>query len=398
MTTAIERVAMTASITFFPVDNGDMTLITFDNDQTLLIDIKVRKAADDLDDDTPDVMTDLRGRLKRDEKGRLFVDGFLLSHPDADHICGLERHFHLGPPDDWVKDDDKILIREMWSSPIVFRRADKNHVLCADAKAWAKEARRRVQRFRDSGTATVEGDRIQIMGEDQDGKTDDILAIVVKTDGLVTSLNRVASGTFEGRLLAPMPHDDDDDLEELLGKNQSSVIIRFSIRGGGILDKCRFLSGGDAEVAIWERLWAKHGVSNADWLNYDVLQVPHHCSWHSLSYDSYSTYGEDAEVCEDARNSLAQIRKGAIIVASSETIEPEDRDPPSDRAKREYVSIVDDDEDRFLCVANVWIDEERALQYDITTSGVIKAARNVAKAAVSALGIGATAAQARYHG
>lgn len=389
---------MTASITFFPVDNGDMTLVTFDNDQKLLIDIKVRKAADDPDDDTPDVMAALRDRLTRDEKGRLFVDGFLLSHPDADHICGLERHFHLGPPDDWVKADDKILIREMWSSPIVFRRAGKNHVLCDDAKAWAKEARRRVKRFRDSGTATVEGDRIQIMGEDQDGKTDEILAIVVKADDLVTSLNRVVSGTFEGRLLAPMPHDDEEELEELLGKNQSSVIIRFSIRGGGFLDKCRFLSGGDAEVAIWERLWGKHGDERADWLEYDVLQAPHHCSWHSLSYDSYSTYGEEAEVCDEARSALAQIRKGAIIVASSETIEPEDSDPPSDRAKREYISIVEDDDDRFLCVANVWIEEGRALQYDITSSGVTKAARSVAKAAVSALGIGATAAQARYHG
>lgn len=389
---------MTASITFFPVDNGDMTLVTFDNDQTLLIDIKIRKAADDAADDTPDVMADLKDRLKRDEKGRLFVDGFLLSHPDADHICGLEHHFHLGPPDDWVKADDKILIREMWSSPIVFRRANKDHVLCADAKAWAKEARRRVQRFRDSGTATIEGDRIQIMGEDQDGKTDDILAIVVKTDDVVTALNRVASGTFEGRLLAPMPHDDDDDLEELLRKNQSSVIIRFSIRGGGLLDKCRFLSGGDAEVAIWERLWGKHGDGHADWLEYDVLQAPHHCSWHSLSYDSYSTYGEKAEVCDDARSALSQTRKGAIIVASSETIEPEDSDPPSDRAKREYISFVDDDDDRFLCVADVWIEEERALQYDITSSGVTKAARSVAKAAVTALGIGATAAQARYHG
>ena len=389
---------MTASITFFPVGNGDMTLVTFDNDQKLLIDLHVRKAADDDDDDTPDVMADLRSRLTRDDKGRMFVDGFLLSHPDKDHICGLEGHFHLGPPDEWNEDDDKILIREMWSSPIVFRRATKNHVLCADAKAWAKEARRRVKRFRDSGQAIVDGDRIQIMGEDQDGKTDDILMIVVKTDELVTSLNSIKSGTFEGRLLAPMPHDEDEELEELLGKNQSSIIIRFSIRGGGILDKCWFLSGGDAEVAIWERLWSKHGDSNADWLAYDVLQAPHHCSWHSLSYDSYSTYGEEAEVCADARSALAQIRKGAIIVASSETIEPEDSDPPSDRAKREYISIVDDDEDRFLCVANVWIDEERALQYDITTSGVTKAARNVAKAAVRALGIGATAAQARYHG
>lgn len=389
---------MTASITFFPVGNGDMTLVTFDNGQKLLIDLLARKAADDADDETPDVMSDLRGRLTRDEKGRLFVDGFLLSHPDADHICGLETHFHLGTPGDWDEDGDKILIREMWSSPIVFRRASKDHVLCDDAKAWAKEARRRVALYREKGTATIEGDRIQIMGEDQDGKTDDILPIVVKAEALVTSLNRVASGTFEGRLLAPIPHDDDEKLEELLGKNQSSVIIRFSILGGGVLDKCRFLSGGDAEAAIWERLWDKHGDYNADWLSYDILQTPHHCSWHSLSYDSYSTYGEDAEVCEGARNALAQIRKGAVIVASSKTIDPEDVDPPSDRAKREYITIVDDAEDRFICVADVWDDEDRALQYDVTGSGVTKAVKSAAKAAVAALGIGATAAQARSHG
>ncbi len=389
---------MTASITFFPVGNGDMTLITFDNGQKLLADLHVRKAADDVDDDTPDVMADLRGRLTRDEKGRLFVDGFLLSHPDKDHICGLETHFHLGPPDEWDEDDDKILIREMWSSPVVFRRASKDHVLCDDAKAWAKEARRRVALYREKGTATVEGDRIQIMGEDEDGKTDDILAIVVKADGVVTKLNRVASGTFEGRLLAPILHSDDEELDELLGKNHSSVVLRFSIRGGGILDKCRFLTGGDAEVAIWERLWGKLGTYQADWLSYDILQAPHHCSWHSLSYDSYSTYGEDAEVCDDARSALAQIRKGAIVVASSKAIDPDEADPPSDRAKREYISIVDGKSDRFICVADVWEDEERALQYEITSSGITKVVKSAAKAAVAALGIGAIAAQARAHG
>ena len=389
---------MTASITFFPVDNGDMTLITFDNDQKLLVDLHVRQAADDDDDDTPDVMADLRGRLTRDEKGRLFVDGFLLSHPDKDHIRGLQTHFHLGPPDEWDEDDDKILIREMWSSPVVFRRASKSHVLCDDAKAWAKEARRRVALYREKGAATVEGDRIQIMGEDEDGKTDDILAIVVKAEGVVTMLNCVTAAAFEARLLAPVPHGDDEELEELLDKNHSSVVLRFSIRGGGILDKCRFLTGGDAEVAIWERLWGKHGTYRADWLSYDILQAPHHCSWHSLSYDSYSTYGEDAEVCDDARSALAQIRKGAIVVASSKAIDPEEADPPSDRAKREYISIVDGKSDRFICVADIWEDEERALQYEITSSGITKVVKSAARAAVAALGIGATAAQARPHG
>ena len=389
---------MTASITFFPVDNGDMTLVTFDNDQTLLIDLHVRKAADDEDDDVPDVIKQLREMLSRDADGRLFVDGFLLSHPDKDHIGGLERHFHLGPPEDWKKADDKILIREMLSSPIVFRRASTRHVLCDDAKAWAKEARRRVKLFREKKMIGAEGDRIQILGEDVDGKTDDILNIVVKTEVLLSSLNGVSDGAFNARLLAPLEQGDDEELDELLAKNRSSVILRFSIRGAGYADKCRFLTGGDAEVAIWERLWKKHGTYNADWLTYDILQTPHHCSWHSLSYDSYSTYGEDAEVCEDARSALAQTRKGAVIVASCEHIDPEDADPPSDRAKREYITIVDDKAERFVCVADIWEDEAQPLKFNIGSSGVIKAVKNAARAAVGALGIGATAAQARPHG
>ena len=389
---------MTASITFFPVGNGDMTLVTLDNDQKLLIDLHVRRAADNDHDDTPDVMADLRERLKRDSTGRLYVDGFLLSHPDKDHISGLESHFHLGPPEDWDKDDDKILIHEMWSSPVVFRRSSESHTLCPDAKLWAKEARRRVALFRKNRTVAGEGDRIQIMGEDEDGKTDDILDIVVKTNECIAKLNDNGSGAFEGRLLAPLPQGDDVDTKELLGKNQSSVIIRFSIRGGGVLDKCRFLSGGDAEVAIWERLWDDLGNDNVDWLNFDILQAPHHCSWHSLSYDSWSQMGEDAKVCEAARNALSQIRKGAIVVASSKTIDPDDSDPPCDRAKREYISIVDGKSDRFICVADVWEVEERALEYEITANGITKTLKSAAKAAAAAMGIGAIASQARAHG
>src|SRR5438105_3710990 len=114
---------MTASMTFFPVLNGDMVLIRLDNGQHVLIDINIRGKADDDDDETPDVAEDLRSRLERDDKGRLCVDTFLLSHPHSDHITGLRNHFHLGSPDAWNEDDDKIVIREMWSSPVVFRRA-----------------------------------------------------------------------------------------------------------------------------------------------------------------------------------------------------------------------------------------------------------------------------------
>ena len=388
---------MTASITFFPVGNGDMTLIRLDNDQTILVDMHVRAAADDEDDDTPDVMGELRQRLKRDADGRLYVDAFLLSHPDRDHICGLETHFHLGPPSDWDEDDDKILIREMWSSPLVFRRASKDEVEVDDAKAWWAEARRRVKLFREIGFATGEGDRILIMGEDRDGKTDDISDIVVPTGAAFSAANRISGGAFEARLLGPLPPSDDEEEEEVLSKNGSSVILRFSLAGGGYADKCRFLTGGDAGVAIWERIWNEYGDTKSDWLTYDVLLAPHHCSWRCLSYDSYSDYGEDAEVCEEARSALSQTRKGAIVVASSKHIDPEDADPPSARAKREYVDILGA-EDRFICVADVWDEEDRPLEYEVKSSGTIKKVRAAAAVAAASLGIGATAAQARPHG
>jgi len=94
---------MSSRITFFPVGNGDMTLIELDDaDQTkILIDVNIRQSAGNEDDPTYDAAGELRRRLKYDEMGRPFVDVFLQTHPDQDHLRGLQRHFHLGPVDDY---------------------------------------------------------------------------------------------------------------------------------------------------------------------------------------------------------------------------------------------------------------------------------------------------------
>ena len=337
---------MSSKISFFSVGNGDMTLIETESGRKILIDMNIRAAADDPDDETPDVAEMLRERLERDSIGRLYVDALLISHPDQDHCNGLSKHFHLGLPDKWSKTSDKVFIREIWSSPMVFRRASRNHVLCDDAKAFNTEARRRVQEFRNSGSEVDDGDRIRILGEDENGKTDDLDKILVRVDETFSCINGQDDWSMTARLLGPLPKSDDDD-EDILSKNNSSTILLFSLAGGGSSNKCRFLTGGDAEVAIWERLWQRH-YWRPEWLSYDILLAPHHCSWHSLSYDSWSDSGEDAEVCKDARNALSQVRDGAMIVASSDPIEEDDNDPPCIRAKREYVSIAND-ADVFKC-------------------------------------------------
>jgi hypothetical protein len=78
-------------------------------------------------------------------------------------------------------------------------------------------------------------------------------------------------------------------------------------------DKCRFLSGGDAEVEIWEMIWDKYR-STPEILAYNILQTPHHCSWRTLSYDSWSEKGESAKESVDAVNALSQARKGLLLL------------------------------------------------------------------------------------
>jgi hypothetical protein len=365
-------------VTFFPVGNGDMTLLALaDNAETkILIDCNIREAADDPEDDTRDVAKDLRDRLKRDNNGRPYVDAFLLSHGDWDHCRGLVKHFYLGPPneypDDKKKDGEKrIFIREIWSSPLVFRRAGKLNKLCDEVLAFIAEAKRRVRVNREKKFLNVaEGDRVLVLGEDENGKTDDLRPILVKIDEVISKINGSHNYFLQARLLAPLPKSDKDEEEEVLSKNHSSVVLNIELRESvlGTVPKC-FLTGGDAEVAIWERLWEKHRKSPSV-LAYDLMQTPHHCSWHSLSYDSWSEKHEEAEVSTAARAALSQIRNKGKIVACSCPIEDDDCDPPCHGARLEYEKIVESAAGEFFCTGEYPTSESPApLEFYVSKDG-----------------------------
>lgn len=346
---------MAPTITFFPVDNGHMTLISLGDaqDTKILIDCNIRLAADNEDDVTRDVAADLRKRIKLDDKGRPYIDVFVLSHPDVDHCRGLARHFYLGAPEDYPDDrkpanEKRIMIGAIWSSPMIFRRACYEHILSSDAVAFNREAKRRVKVNRDSGFNVGSGNRLLILGEDEDGKTDDLQPILVYIDDVITEINGITSLRLAARLLAPFTKMDEVN-EELLGKNHSSVILNIELTPDDISSETfNFLTGGDAEVAIWEMLWDKH-EADPSVLEYDLLQTPHHCSWHALSYDSWSELHDRAEVSDAARSALGQSRNGAKIVSSSCPINDDDDDPPCYGAKVVYESIASAVNGEFYC-------------------------------------------------
>ena len=193
---------------------------------------------------------------------------------------------------------------------------------------------------------------------------------------MITKIDGVYDFKFQGVLLAPRPPGDDED-EERRTKNNSSVIVQFSIAHGVTINACKFLTGGDAEVGIWEKIWEDY-KNNTSRIDYDLLQTPHHCSWHSLSYDSWGNLGEDAEVSEDARDALGQARDGAYIVASSKEILDDDVDPPCIRAEREYKAIAKEASGEFLNTAtHCDSDGEVPMEFEVTANG--PALRKVSK-------------------
>lgn len=388
---------MSAKVTFFPVGNGDMTLITLIDDTNILIDVKIRAAADDPDDDTCDVAAELRKRIKTDDKGRPYVDVFVLSHPDEDHCTGLQKHFHLGKPEDYKDEppegaEKKIFIRELWSSPIIFRRASKNHPLVDDARAFNTEAKRRVKLYKENlGTGITDGNRILIIGEDEDPeKTKGLEGILIKEDHAIYNINGKYSTAAWMMVLAPFPKQDEEE-EKSLVKNHSSIIIQYHIAADNTSkEACLFLTGGDAEVAIWKKLWQKH-QHNPDYLKYDLLQTPHHCSWHVLSFDSRSTC-DNPKVDEEAKKALSQANKGAIIVSSSKAIKDDDSDPPSYAAKQEYLTI----SKNFKCTGEYPNETtHEPMEFIIAADGVQPPGKK--KASVEASGI-SVASNPFYHG
>jgi hypothetical protein len=380
---------MASTITFFPVGNGDMTLIVLGDETAMriLIDCNIRGAADDPTDKTRNVAQDLRDKLKRDGKGRPYVDVFAWSHPDQDHCRGIQNHFYLGDPtaypDDKKPDNEKrILIRQMWSSPIVYRRASTDHALCEDAKALNSEAKRRVKVARDKKFLGIQdGNRILILGEDENGKTDDLGPILVKVDQDISVLNGTKSSVFKARLLAPFPISADPCEEEELRKNHSSVILNIELADDASRKTVKkFLTAGDAEVLVCEKLWKKHKQSLAV-LEYDLLQTPHHCSWHSLSHDSRSKLGDKAKVSPDAKSALSQVRSGGTIVASSDPIKDDDKDPPCYAAKLEYKSITDGAKGEFVCTGSYPTESAPAsLEYVLRDQKLVKSVRQVSGA------------------
>jgi len=332
-------------IIFYPVDNGNMILLKLKDKTTILIDMHIRKKShDDNAEEFYDVLSHLKDNLEKDIKGRYFVDAFILTHLDKDHIGGLEDSFYLGSLDDYKeKDKDKIIIKEAWSSERFWKRETEKITLSTDAKAYNKEMRRRVKLHKNCGEKIQnQGDKAIIIGN----KDEEHNKIIYKIGDSISKVNSKNLDNFKINILGPLEQQDGEDKETFDAKNRGSVILQLEITVGSYTNKV--LLTGDAEVDVCEYMSDKY---DSDKLEYDILCSPHHCSMASLGRKKDAKKKGNYIISENAKKALSNAKCGATIISSSKEILDDENNPPHYEAMKEYKKILRSKDGDFICTA-----------------------------------------------
>ena len=90
---------------FYPVGNGDQTLIRLKDLTTILIDCNIRQGEEDNNGNKIfDVKNDLLNSISTRD-GNPFIDVFVLTHGDQDHCRGFKVNFYLGNPNIYKKEN-----------------------------------------------------------------------------------------------------------------------------------------------------------------------------------------------------------------------------------------------------------------------------------------------------
>ena len=368
-----------ATITYFPVGNGDMTHIRLTDRTDIVIDCNIRVCDDD--DPCYDVHDHLLRRVRK--AGDIpYINAFILTHLDLDHCRGFDTAFYLGGPSKYSKadkDSRRIRINELWFTPRIFSDLEKK--LSPDAKAFRKEAKRRMELYKSGDdTRNDPGNRLRIIGSTDSDDLEGLKDIVYIPGKVARDIDGSTKDNFSFFIHAPVKADTDSEDSE---RNNTSIVLQARFNIDGVKDACLAIFGGDADYRVWDRIVT---VSDDETFAWHLLLAPHHCSW---------TFFNDPGESDAQKKSLELLdkgRKGACVIASCKPIKDDDDNPPNYAARKIYVEKVG--EKRFLVTSETPSeDDPRPITFRLTAKGP---ARNEFDSVASA--VSASAATSRAAG
>lgn len=361
------------TIKYYPVCNGDMTLITLADKTTILIDCNIRESAKGDDDEKLfDVHEDLLNSIYKDKDGIPFVDIFISTHGDQDHCRGFEKNFYQGNPKNYSSTDKKnnlIRVDAMWFSPMIAEEHTNT-----DEDAYQTEAERRLKLHRDKTASKDDaGNRIRIIGYDGNAKYEDLDHLRSIPGDVVKRFNDKDQDTFSIFVHSPFKKHLTSATKD---KNSTSIVFqaRFKEKKEDTKYITLAMFGGDSDHYAWDTILKetkKSGKDKSEYaLNWDIFLAPHHCSWSFFNdrpqVDNKEPKKTSLEVLDFKRGSSPK------VIASCKKVVEAKPNPPHNAAKKQYVDKVGDANFWNTTVYDLKDDTPQPIIFEITTNGPIK--------------------------
>tara|TARA_R110002049_G_scaffold183243_1_gene351184 strand:+ start:9591 stop:10757 length:1167 start_codon:yes stop_codon:yes gene_type:complete len=357
--------ATNATIKYYPVGNGDMSLITLEDKTTILTDCNIRNCDSD---EVYDAKADLMQSVKFDN-GIPYIDVFILTHGDQDHCRGFKKHFYQGAPENYSEADKKeelIRVDTMWFSPMIAEEHAHE-----DEDTYQREAERRLALHRKNDPKKDNpGNRVKIIGYDGNEDYQDLNYLRAVPGEIVTRFNDKEQALFSVFIHAPFK----EHLEAMGDdkKNSTSIVFQARFKNNPYQSEFSALAmfGGDSDHTSWCIILDKtkrHNNEHA--LKWDLFLSPHHCSW------SFFNDRPQADHPVPKQTSLAVLdykRANAKVIASCKKISAFDKNPPHYAAKKEYVKKVTESNFHNTTIYNVENNTPQPIIYEVTQQGIVK--------------------------
>lgn len=312
---------------FWPVGTGDSTTFVVRGDQVVFqVDLRHSAKSEDDKTDCVPVIDRLEAHLpKRD--GRPYLSAFAITHPDKDHIQGFEELLR------------RVQVGELWFTPRIFREHDDDpETLGEDARAFRREAHRRVQATIRANGDPGPGNRVRLIGYDDLLKEPKYQGFPrqffsVPGDVIETLDGQVLTGEFRAFVHAPFKQD------EIVGdRNDTSVAMQVVFgsdpAAGGVL------LFGDHKYPMLRKIFdfTKAGAGEVN-LRWQVLLAPHHCSKSAMYQDEDGRTVLKKDILRDLE--ATQIGAGYVIASANciPTSNSDGDNPPHAIAKARYQEI-----------------------------------------------------------
>lgn len=334
---------MKNSIKYYPVNNGDMSLIQLLDKTNILIDCNIRQ--DSVESKDPkffDVKKDLLNSIQK-RNGNPYLDVFILTHGDCDHCRGYKEHFYQGDPNNYNEENrvkNEIIIDEMWFSPMI---AEEHTNI--DEDTYQKEAERRLELHRNKHiNKDLPGNRIKIVGYDSNKDYSDLNHLRAIPGSIVTVFNYKTQQTFSAFIHAPFKEHLSSAEKD---KNSTSIVFQARFKENSTDNNFTGLAmfGGDSDHYSWKIIIEKtkkyENDVNEQALNWDLFLAPHHCSW---SFFNDRPQRDNPKPTETSLQVLDYKRLNGKVIASSKKILNDDDNPPHYTAKQEYLKKLNSSE------------------------------------------------------